>query len=1161
MEYRFKSDLKTVYLEMPYKLVIASSSGIALSDGKTTLTASVVDVNSGDEIQISADSFKWTRREQSDGFTEVTGKTLEVESSDLVSGSATFICSCRPTAFYWADTAMITLSASVRGENGWSTTTLQLYKRVSSEPAAFDGGVVTYHFATGVISGDLGTWSKTVPSGADPLYIIYGSAFSQTDSDTIQPNEWTAPALASALGVEGEKGSTVATVIIFQRAENKPAAPSEVVTYSFKTGQFTGLGLWSSAIPDGTLPCWATTATAVSKTDSDTIQPSEWADPKKVFAVGENGQSAPYQRQIFKASVDKPATPTGTAESIPEGWSLQIPQRTSEELIWVSSAYVVYNGTTPIYSEWSEPTQYSGKDGTVAIVEWQWGKSSKYPPDVANYTFIYNNSIVAFDNAVFVGNASSWTRGDIPDQPDGYDYLWKREYDYESGQWNVYLANGPAGLKGNYKGLGYIVVGTNSIVFAGVDNKGNPSLDLIELSLGGEKYNIAAASFTLTGIAETLYLVCPIVDSLVQSLRVVYPKVTSDGSVNTLQWVDINTGESFTEAYLLAEIAMNGDTIDSVTIIEPRTLKAYSKTYFMSLMNSGNMEDINAFAEALGIERVFMRVAAMEAFIHSLSANDIELIRDELRGLTGAIHSTGYKKGDYKNGNKSGFFLDATGHAELWSAFLRDVTIISKTSNDQTIFSVTPKYEGGDFSHSETPLWKNLIDLMPKGETGGSLTIGGTSYQYRWYTSAVIGANYIHMMNKDPQGSTFTTTAPYNCKVQLWCGKYNTALTGCGFDWYVNNVKQGNLHVGWYSQYTTQTISLNKNDVLKIVGTDGPGTARILPVEYPTILGATLQGGDEQCLLICKTYGDAFWPYAQLEITNGTIFSSGDEILFPASYQTNLVYNGKSFDDYDWYLDEDETSTFVSSIKQEFSEGIFYNTDTSQSNSLVFKGKTYSITNFVISGDSVSFISSSDDEVTINGDTNLAVSANLHVADGAGSIEILNAIPASTESDLGNDSKPFRNIHGKNLYGDYLSVDSITTDKINLSKGSYVIYRSSSDTLWSDGYIETHIRNIRVQDDSVEEHSYGSLGGISIAFRTLPFVSYVCTEKYTEYLLSGTSNIPLCSIYPTGTTFTVSCDFGKVGAASYLGDPVIDVKAEGFLTDTAFSQIKSALGV
>ncbi len=1149
MEYRFKSDLKTVYLEMPYKLVIASSSGIALSNGKTTLTASVVDVNSGDEIQISADSFKWTRREQSDGFTEVTGKTLEVESSDLVSGSATFICSCRPTAFYWADTAMITLSASVRGENGWSTTTLQLYKRASSEPAAFDGGVVTYHFATGVISGDLGTWSKTVPSGADPLYIIYGSAFSQTDSDTIQPNEWTAPALASALGVEGEKGSTVATVIIFQRAENKPAVPSETVTYSFKTGQFTGLGLWSSAIPDGTLPCWATTATAVSKTDSDTIQPSEWADPKKVFAVGENGQSAPYQRQIFKASVDKPATPTGTAESIPEGWSLQIPQRTSEELIWVSSAYVVYNGTTPIYSEWSEPTQYSGKDGTVAIVEWQWGKSSKYPPDVANYTFIYNNSIVAFDNAVFVGNASSWTRGDIPDQPDGYDYLWKREYDYESGQWNVYLANGPAGLKGNYKGLGYIVVGTNSIVFAGVDNKGNPSLDLIELSLGGTKYNIAAASFTLTGIAETLYLVCPIVDSLVQSLRVVYPKVTSDGSVNTLQWVDINTGESFTEAYLLAEIAMNGDTIESVTIIEPRTLKAYSKTYFMSLMNSGNMEDINAFAEALGIERVFIRVAAMEAFIHSLSANDIELIRDELRGLTGAIHSTGYKKGDYKNGNKSGFFLDATGHAELWSAFLRDVTIISKTANDQIIFSVTPKYDGGDFSHSETAVRKKIDDLIPRSPSTGNITISGTTYQYEWQSSL----QYIFMLSDSAEGTTYTTTAPYDCQVQLKIVKGNIAFTGTGFDYYINNIKQGELYVSWPGE-ENKTISLNKNDVLKLVGTGGPGTARILPVEYPSLWGTIEQPSIDRRFLVTRKIGDVEWPFISRSLVNQDTYVS-------SSLTTNIVYNGKYFDDYDWYLDEDETSTFVSSIKQKFSEGIFYNTDTSQSNSLVFKGKTYSITNFVISGDSISFISSSGDEVTINGDTNLAVSANLHVTDGAGSIEILNALPSSTESDLGNGSKPFRNIHAKNFYGDYLSADSITTGKINLSKGSYVIYRSSSDTLWSDGYIETHIRSVRVQDDSVEEHSYGTLGGVDIAFRTLPFVSYVCTEKYTEYLLSGTSNIPLCSIYPTGTTFTVSCDFGKVGAASYIGDPVIDVKAEGFLTDTAFSQIKSALGV
>ena len=1138
MEYRFKSDLKTVYLEMPYKLVIASSSGIALSNGKTTLTASVVDVNSGDEIQISADSFKWTRREQSDGFTEVTGKTIEVESSDLVSGSATFICSCRPTAFYWADTAMITLSASVRGENGWSTTTLQLYKRASSEPAAFDGGVVTYHFATGVISGDLGTWSKTVPSGADPLYIIYGSAFSQTDSDTIQPNEWTAPALASALGVEGEKGSTVATVIIFQRAENKPAVPSDVVTYSFKTGQFTGLGLWSSAIPDGTLPCWATTATAVSKTDSDTIQPSEWADPKKVFAVGENGQSAPYQRQIFKASVDKPATPTGTAESIPEGWSLQIPQRTSEELIWVSSAYVVYNGTTPIYSEWSEPTQYSGKDGTVAIVEWQWGKSSKYPPDVANYTFIYNNSIVAFDNAVFVGNASSWTRGDIPDQPDGYDYLWKREYDYESGQWNVYLANGPAGLKGNYKGLGYIVIGTNSIVFAGVDNKGDPSLDLIELFLGGTKYNIAAASFTLTGISETLYLVCPIVDSLVQSLRVVYPKVTSDGSVNTLQWVDINTGESFTEAYLLAEIAMNGDTIDSVTIIEPRTLKAYSKTYFMSLMNSGNMEDINAFAEALGIERVFTRVAALESFIHALFVNDIELTLDEIRNIIGAFHSTGYKKGDYQNGNKPGFFMDATGYIELWSAILRDVTIISKTSSNQIIFSVTPKYDGGDFSHTETSTRKYLGDLIPKNPTSGTCTVYGTAYNYEWTST-----DYLWMLSKTVGTNTFTTTAPYDCKIQLGINvtlNWNTT----SFDWYVNNIKKGSLSASGLVSMPRKQIELRKNDVLKIVGTGGTGLGIVLPVEYPSIWGGIENPSINARFVITKKIGDVTWPFAQ-RINSISLVGNENNLWFPASQTTGLVYDGKSFDDYDWYLDEDDTSTIVSSINEVFDVGIIYNTDSSKSNTIVYKGKTYSITNFIINEGSVSFTTSSNETITVT-EGNFAVSANLHVLDGAGAVELMNMIPSSNESDIGNGSKPFRNIHGKNLYA-----DTVTTGKLNLSQGSFVIYRNDKYfTLWSDGFAEVH-DYIEMSDDLDEVFTYPAQNNIAIEFATSPYVVSNVQDRYDDSL-SGTSNIPNYAIQALYTTYHVYNDFGEGSVQAVF---------KGMLTSTCFSQLKSALGV
>ena len=970
MEYTFTSPQKTVYLSVPYKLVITSSSGIALSDGEATLTASVIDVNTGDEVQVSSSSFKWSRRESPLEFDEVSGKVLEVSSDDLISGSATFICQCNPDSFYWADTATITLSETIKG------------------------------------------------------------------------------------------------------------------------------------------------------------------DP------------SPYQRQIFKSSVDKPETPDGTAETIPEGWSLQIPARETGETVWVSSAYVVYEEGEAIYSNWSEPTEYTGKDGTSPIVEWQWGTSAKYPPDIAHYTFIYDNKLVVFDNVAFTSNSGTWVRWDIPDQPEGKDFLWKREYDYENGKWNTYLANGPHGLRGNYKGLGYIVVGTNSVVFAGIDNDGKPTKDLIELTIGNTKYNVQADSFTLSGAQEAYYLICPITDNTLQSLKVVYPTVNADGTTSTLEWRDVDSEEVFTSGYVLAEIGMNGDAIRDVTIIEPRSLVAYSKTFFMSLMNSGEMQDVNAFAEALGIERVFERVAAMEAFIHKLFANEIELTYDEMLNIIGSIHSTGYYRGAYEDPEvESGFYLGADGYMELFKVILRDATIVSQTKDGQIIFQSAQMYDGGDFFHTETGVRKYLKDLIPESPSSGTLTISGTTYEYVWQNLA-----YIYMLNADSGTNTYTSTAPYDCKVQV--GLDVGIFKSGSLDYYVNNVKLGSFSSSLGGMYR-ETIELNRNDVLKLVGTGGSGTAMVLPVEYPSLFGGTEQPGRDSRFLIRRQIGDMKWPFAQ---RGNNILTGNVDLYFSSSLITNIVYNGQAFDDMDYRLADEAISTFVSSLKEVFDEGIVYSCDTTKSNTLIYKNKTYVVRKFIINNDSATFTTSQSESINVI-DDNFATSATLHALDGAGAVHILNIMPASTESDIGTGSNKFRNIWAQNVYADRLS----------LTNGSYVIHREyhlgDIATIWSDGFCELWMDSIEVGDDTVITKQYISVQGVSITFDHFPLVTYCPVEEYASGSLSGTDNIPHCSIYAKSSEFIISTDFGKKGVDDDLFDsPLINVKIEGFLEDTVFAQIKAAIG-
>ena len=454
MEYTFRSAEKTVYLELPYKLIINSSSGVALENGKSTLTASVVKTTDGSSVTIAEEAFIWTRREMSDSFTDRTGSSITITKDDLVDGAGTFICTCKPEEFYWADTAFITIEETI---------------------------------------------------------------------------------------------------------------------------------------------------------------------------AGTAGQNAPYQRFIFKAAVEKPERPSGTCEAIPAGWSLQAPPRLSSEKIWVSTGYVSFPDNEALYSEWSDPTEWSGTS-VMPIVQWQWGESSEYPPHVTNYALLIDGELMIFENALFIDDYGEWT-DDIPkDHPANLKYLWKREYNWnhtsEEDEWIYYPAQGPSGLPGDYQGLGWYIVGTNTVFFMGLDEDKSPTLSTINIFIGGKSYYFNSISASLNNKSDKFYLVAALGENGIGGLGVYYLKFVSDGTTAETQWLSYDTDERLLDGYVLAEIRMDGYAIESVSIVTPKRLTAYEKSNFMEILDSRDMDDINVAAEAMGIERVFKRLAVLEMFVDELLAND-----------------------------------------------------------------------------------------------------------------------------------------------------------------------------------------------------------------------------------------------------------------------------------------------------------------------------------------------------------------------------------------------------------------------------------------------------------------------------------------------------------------------------------------------------------
>lgn len=91
------------------------------------------------------------------------------------------------------------------GANGLNAATIYLYQRKTSVPEK-PSAAITYTFATGAVSGLTNGWSKTIPSGTDPLYVILATAASMDASDTIAATEWSIPVIMAENGKTGADG-------------------------------------------------------------------------------------------------------------------------------------------------------------------------------------------------------------------------------------------------------------------------------------------------------------------------------------------------------------------------------------------------------------------------------------------------------------------------------------------------------------------------------------------------------------------------------------------------------------------------------------------------------------------------------------------------------------------------------------------------------------------------------------------------------------------------------------------------------------------------------------------------------------------------------------------------------------------------------------------
>lgn len=325
------------------------------------------------------------------------------------------------------------------GAPGNNSATILLYQRAASTPSK-PSGKLTYTFATGALSGTLGSWSRSVPaSNGQPCYVIQAAAISTGATDTIASSEWSSPVIMvedGNPGTPGAPGYNTAIVYLYKRSASAASIDwTNALTYNFANKALTSTPSgWSQTIPSGADPIYVTAATAYSNTTTDSIAYTEWSAPVVLAANGSDGDpgtpGSPGNNAatvfLYQRAASTPSTPfgtltytfaTGALSGTLGNWSRSI-LASDGNPCYVIQATAISTGATDTIaaSEWSSPVIMveDGGDGvsvTSVVEEYATstndtdaptsGWSTTVPP-LASNEYLWRRDLVTYSDGTSV---------------------------------------------------------------------------------------------------------------------------------------------------------------------------------------------------------------------------------------------------------------------------------------------------------------------------------------------------------------------------------------------------------------------------------------------------------------------------------------------------------------------------------------------------------------------------------------------------------------------------------------------------------------------------------------------------------------------------------------------------------------------------------------
>lgn len=236
------------------------------------------------------------------------------------------------------------------GAPGLSAAAVFLYQRATSASSITKPtGTLTYTFATGTLSGQLGEWKQSIPaSNGNPCFVIQATAIGTGETDTISPSEWSTITELVSDGKDGEAGIGIKTTTIEYAVSDNGV-------------QFPQSG-WQADIPEVAQGKFLWTRTTIEYTNNTS---SVSYSVSKNGVNGVDGTPGADGVGIKQTTISYVVSDSGT--DIPQtGWKDTIDATGSGQYLWTRTVIEYTDDTSSTsYSVSRNGTNgIDGKDGT-----------------------------------------------------------------------------------------------------------------------------------------------------------------------------------------------------------------------------------------------------------------------------------------------------------------------------------------------------------------------------------------------------------------------------------------------------------------------------------------------------------------------------------------------------------------------------------------------------------------------------------------------------------------------------------------------------------------------------------------------------------------------------------------------------------------------------